>query len=320
MRRPVSFSLWCAAARALLWPIAAGAAPCVVEWDATLPAAYQNAVRELDPEATGTDDCRSVRVRSEEGGARLVLITRDGRRVERRVDAPGELASTLAALRVTVEDDRRDAGEPPATPPSTPVVETAPIRPPAADTGPSKNATGRDDVGDRNGTLFALTAGVRGGDNALFSPVVSGAISLLRSGWEIGVLGALDLRYASVSGAEPTVQGAGAIAAGIFAGRRAPVGNVDLLGGARLSVAALFYDEDVSAPAPPGPSPSQEPQHGGPAEARVGAYLGAAFPRSSTVRFRCDLAADAVVDSDPALPITPRWAMSALLGVEFKAL
>jgi hypothetical protein len=156
-----------------------------------------------------------------------------------------------------------------------------------------------------------------GGADSLFSPVLAGAVSLLRSRWEFGVIGALDTRYRSFDGSD-SPSGGGTISAGIFVGRREPAGNLELLAGARLSIAAIFYDENVDGPV--GGPAVQEPQHGGPAEGRVGAYLGAAFPRKSSVRLRGDVVGDAVVGSSPPLPITPAWAMSALLGVEFRAL
>jgi hypothetical protein len=186
------------------------------------------------------------------------------------------------------------------------------------DGGGSNAPSGRKETGDPNATLFALTVGMRGGGaDSLFSPVLTGAVSLLRSRWEFGVIGALDARYRSFDSAD-SPSGGGTISAGIFLGRREPAGNVELLAGARLSVAAIFYDENVDGPAVN--PPVQEPQHGGPAEGRVGAYVGAAFPRRSSVRFRGDIVGDAVVGSSPAAPITPDWALSALAGVEFRAL
>jgi hypothetical protein len=268
-----------------------------------------------------------VLVRREEGGARLSLITRDGRRAERRVEAPEELAPTLAALRVTVDagetnetDETRD-GEPAKPPPPVPVLAAKSADHPATDGGASKAPSGPEETGDRNATLFALTAGMRGGGaDSLFSPVLTGAVSLLRSRWEFGVIGAVDARYRSFDSGDSPSRG-GTISAGIFLGRREPAGNVELLAGARLSVAAIFYDENVDGPAPGGPAaPPQEPQHGGPAEGRVGAYVGAAFPRRSSVRFRADIVGDAVVGSSPPAPITPDWALSALAGVELRAL
>jgi hypothetical protein len=339
MRPLVRFPVWCAAAHALLWPLAAGAAPCVVEAAGALPAGWHEAVRSLGPAAAGEDDCSSVRVRGEGGGARITLITRDGRRAERRVETPAELAPTLAALRVTFAEDAQGAAsdapaasegsdapaaggeKPPAEPsPPPPVVAARTTDHPAADRGAATAPSGREEDGDRNATLFAFMVGTRGGADSLFSPVVAGSVSLLRSRWELGVIGGIDFRYTDVESTNPSERGGGTVSAGIFVGRREPAGNVELLGGARLSVAAIFYDEDVSGPARPVTPVEEEPRHGGPAEGRLGAYLGMAFPRRSAVRLRGDLVGDAVVGSSPLLPLTPGWAMSGLLGLEFRAL
>jgi hypothetical protein len=149
--------------------------------------------------------------------------------------------------------------------------------------------------------------------------VLGGTVSLVLRRWELGVLTAFELQYFDLNETNaPSNREASAIVVGVNVGRREPVGSIAVLGGGRASIAALFHE------------PTQESL----AETRIGAYLGASFPRRASTRFRAEIGAEIVASgssgeqaaSGPAnVPlagppddgaITPWWAVSVLLAVE----
>ncbi|HMJ13555.1 MAG TPA: hypothetical protein VK524_19180, partial [Polyangiaceae bacterium] len=132
--------------------------------------------------------------------------------------------------------------------------------------------------------------------------------------WELGVLGVYELHYTDVSNHVPSDRDARALALGIGVGRREPLENAALLVGARLFVAAVDHrDQQVSSSA----------------EGRAGVYLGMALPERARLRLRADLTADFVAAGavsatsragESVVPVTPAWALGAMIGVEVDAL
>lgn len=297
---------WCAAAYSIVTAGSALADPCSVDVSSALSPEWQRAARSLDAGELGDGDCERVRVRATERGAAVTVTTRDGRRAERPMEKPEELAPTVAALRVTVVTEKEDD----VTAAAAPAV-TAAARGPAADRGPV--APARASADDGSATLLSLGAGTRGGEGAFYSPVVAGTVSLLRSRWEFGLGGSLEFQYTNVSKPDSDTPGGGGAALGVFGGRREPAGAFELFGGARLSVAALFGNMDVSVPAMVQERP---PAQENPAEARIGGYLGASVPRQSAVRLRADLSAELAAGPRQDPKLSPQWAMGALLGLE----
>src|SRR5690606_4270106 len=201
--------------------------------------------------------------------ARLIFVTRDGRRAERHLAHPDELMPTVAALGV------RGAGEL-----STPVFEDAPTAPVRAadpvarlDSPPSEPAAS---APSEARALFAVLGGTRGGMGRLVSPVLGGAASIALDRWELGINLALELQYFNLDLSEPDVR-TSAASVGVTVGRRQPIAGLELAFGARSMVAAL-NDES-----------RKDSGERGRAELRLGAYLGAIWSRPSSSRFRADL-------------------------------
>lgn len=254
-------------------------------------------------EALTTDpsDCARIEIELEPStdAARLIFVTRDGRRAERRLAHPDELMPTVAALGV------RGASES-----STPVLEDDPMAPGRAadavsplDSPPSEPAA----APGQARALFALLGGTRAGAGRLVSPVLAGAAAIAVERWELGIHLALELQYFNLDLSEQDVR-TSAASVGVTVGRREPIADVDLSFGARSMVAAL-NDES-----------RKDDGERGRAELRLGAYLGAVWPRQSSSRFRADLALDVVPHESLGsigTPVTPWLAVSALMGVEF---
>lgn len=139
------------------------------------------------------------------------------------------------------------------------------------------------------------------------SPVLEGAAAIVPGRWELGLHLALELQYFDLQLPDPDGPSSAA-SLGVTAGRREPFTDVELLYGVRGMVAAL-NDE----------SQKDSGVRGG-AEIRVGVYLGGAWPRQWSSRFRGDLVLDVVPHQslgDIGKPVTPWLALSALIGVEF---
>ena len=250
--------------------------------------------------ASGLDDsdCASIHLDVSDDAARLTYTTRDGRRAERSLADPDELGPTIEALRVTVPV----AGPPPAPPPASEVASE--VRPKAAPPTPS------------GAPIFALLAGARRGGDTLFSPVLGGVASLMAQRWELALMTALEIQRFDVPNQTRAGRKSTTVALGVVVGRRVPVGRVDLLGGGRVAVAALFDQDDQR----------------GPTELRTGGYLGAVLGPRGGIRVRAELAADLVggshsaavevADMDGQMGIgegdafDPRWAVTCSLGVE----
>ncbi len=283
----------------------AAGAGCTVRVEPPGHPAWEQAARDATvriAEHPKRGDCASAVVEVSERGARLVFTTRDGRRAQRQLARPAELAPALEALRVTGGIAPAPAKAADAAPPAAVGGDRKPLpphTPPPATTGHSA-------------VHFGASAGARIGAHALVTPVVDafGSVSLER--WELGVFGQWEASYHEIADEADARQRSSGVAAGIAVGRREPVGgSLSLLGGARLGVAAL--DEEVVEH-----NPAQSR-----AEGRLGAYVGAVVPRRGSTHFRAELVGEIVPnhigqtpESTTGQPLMPWWATTLTVGVE----
>jgi hypothetical protein len=296
------------AALVAAWACAAGlgarvcvAASCPVKLRGAPSEPWLRAGRALEALTTEPSDCARIEIELERStdAARLIFVTRDGRRAERRLAHPDELMPTVAALGVRGVDES-----------STPALEDGPMaRARAADAvSPLDSPPSEPAAAPGNArALFALLGGTRAGAGRLVSPVLGGAAAIAVERWELGITLALELQYFNLDLSEQDVR-TSAASVGVTVGRREPIADVELAFGARSMVAAL-NDES-----------RKDDGERGRAELRLGAYLGAVWPRQSSSRFRADLALDVVPHESLGsigTPVTPWLAVSALMGVEF---
>jgi hypothetical protein len=276
------------------------AASCPVELRGAPSEPWLRAGRAIEALTTDPSDCARIEIELERStdAARLIFVTQDGRRAERRLAHPDELMPTVVALGVRGDSES-----------STPVLEDAPMAPARAadavsplDLPPSEPAAAPGEAR----ALFALLGGTRAGAGRLLSPVLAGAATIALERWELGINLALELQYFNLDLSEPDVR-TSAASVGVTVGRRQPIADVELLFGARSMVAAL-NDES-----------RKDGGERGRAELRLGAYLGGVWRRQRSSRFRADLALDVVPHESlgtNGTPVTPWLAVSALMGVE----
>jgi hypothetical protein len=291
-------------------------ARCAIELDGATPA-WREASSAL-PETATAGDCARIAITTDGSeGATLTFVTTDGREATRSLAHPDELAPALEALRVRVPIVRAPpvTQAPPAPVPVLP--QPAPAKPEIAPMQTDERASERSGAA----AVFALQTGARSG-SSLVSPVLVLSAALAIERWELGVLVALEARYYDLGAGVPEEQQTGALGLGVGAGRREPIGNVELLAGVRTMIATLTHRvQEVSGPAQ---LPSQ-PEQTSAFEWRVGGYLGTVVPRQGFLRFRAELGADLVgsdrssssapgYGSEP--PVAPEWAMTGLIGVE----
>jgi hypothetical protein len=280
------------------------AASCPVELRGAPSEPWRRAGRAIEALTTDPSDCARIEIEIEiersTDAARLIFVTRDGRRAERRLAHPDELMPTVLALGVRGPSES-----------STPVLEDGPMAPARVadavsplDSPPSGPAAAPGEAR----ALFALLGGTRAGAGLFVSPVLGGAAAVALERWELGINLALELQYFDLHSSGPNAPSAAA-SVGVTVGRREPIADLELLFGARSMVAALD-DESLKD--------SGERRH---AELRLGAYLGGVWPRQGSSRFRADLALDVVPHESLGAngkPVTPWLAVSALMGVEFR--
>lgn len=247
-------------------------------------------------------DCARIEIELEPStdAARLIFVTRDGRRAERRLSRPDELMPTVVALGVrgAREESTPALGDEPRVAPSSAVDAVSPLDSPASEP---------DAAPGEAGALFALFGGTRAGAGRLVSPVLGGAAAIAVDRWELGIHLALELQYFNLDLSETDVR-TSAASVGVTVGRREPIADLELSFGGRTMVAAL-NDES-----------RKDSGERGRAELRLGAYVGAVWPRTSSSRFRADVALDVVPHESLGsigTPVTPWLAVSALMGVEF---
>jgi hypothetical protein len=280
-----------------LWGLPCAAASCPVEVSGPASERWVLAVRSIEAPSAAPGDCGHIRLDVGDTGARLLFVTRDGRRAERELDHPDELAPTVLALGVTgVTED--ELPELPLPDLRHATDRAAPLEAVPASTLVSPPEDAR--------AFFSFHGGTRFGSNGLMSPVLGAAASIALRRWELGVSGAFDVQYFDL-GRSVEQAPSSALCAGVSVGRREPIGFADLAFGARLMLAAL-NDES-----------QKDSGERGRAELRLGAYVGAAFGSRGSTRFRTDLVVDFVphdVVGALGTPITPRLAVSALFGME----
>lgn len=295
---------------------AAARCPIAVE---NASSTWSEAAASLPDSATGSDCARVVLTGDGADGATLTFTTSDGRAAIRTLAHPDELVPALAAL-----TERGPLPEPPAAEPvrETPPPPTAMPTPQAQPTEEPVSIQAGERSSDDAGSAFvlALQTGARSG-SSLMSPVLVGAAAIALERWELGVLVAYEARYYDLEARVPSERQTGALGLGVGAGRREPIGGVDLLAGARTMIATLTHMvEEVDAPAGRGPHEERSAL-----EWRIGAYLGTVAPREGVLRFRAELGVD-LVGSDRSTstvdnvviqpPIAPEWAITGLIGVE----
>jgi len=263
------------------------------------------AVRELERSGWVPADCAAITIEASGKGARLVFQTRDGRRAERRLDHPDELAPALRALGVGPTGDGSSSLPSPQPPSAPAAVAPAAVAPAAFRVQAAASPTPEPPPGQEARAVFALLGGARGGVGNLVSPALGGSAALELGHWELGVNLVLELQYFDLDGGEPP---SSAASVGVTVGRREPVGNFDVLFGARAMIAALNDESKV------------DDGQLGYAEVRLGTYLGGAWPRTRSLRLRADLAVDVVPHralGSAGTRIAPWLGASVLVGVEF---
>ena len=298
LARAAPVAAWACAA--LLGARVCVAASCPVELRGAPSEPWLRASRAIEALPTDPSDCARIEIELERStdAARLIFVTRDGRRAERRLAHPDELVPTVEALGVRGIDGS-----------STPAREDGPAAPARAADAVSPLDSPPSNPGAAPGearALFALLGGARAGAGRLVSPVLGGAAAIALERWELGINLALELQYFDLHLSDADGPSSAA-SVGVTVGRREPIADVELLFGVRSIVAAV-NDES-----------QKDSGERGSAELRFGAYLGAVWPRQSSSRFRADLALDVVPHQSPGAigtPVTPWLAVSALMGVE----
>jgi hypothetical protein len=277
------------------------AASCPVELRGAPSEPWLRAGRAIEALTTDPSDCARIEIELERStdAARLIFVTRDGRSAERRLAHPDELMPTVVALGIRgVSESSTPALEDGPTAPARVAHAVSPL-----DSTPSRPAAAPGEAR----ALFALLGGTRAGAGRLLSPVLGGTAAITLERWELGISLALELQYVYLDLSEPDWPSSVA-SVGVTVGRRESIADLELLFGARSMVAALNDESQKD---------SGERRR---AELRLGAYLGAVWPRQRSSRFRADLALDVVPhESLGAIgkPVTPWLAVSALMGVEF---
>lgn len=293
---------FCIGACLLVHGVASAASRCDVVVEGDVADAWQRAAERLRTDlASVGGDCERIVVAVQGDSAAVTYEARDGRQAVRTVSTPDDLVSTVDALRVT--GPLGPAAVQPSTPPATTPAVVARASAPAA--AP---------VSDRNSMRFALDAGVRGGDERLFSPTLDGFAGVALEPWEIGIRGSWEMGYRQIG--DELHRGAlgTGIAAGVMAGRRQKLGPTEGFAGITVMLASI--DQEARERAGVGENAAHS-------EARAGAYLGAALPARARLRARACLGAEFVplrwgntVRDYRGAPVLPWWAVSLMVGVE----
>jgi hypothetical protein len=275
---------------------------CAVQFEGNPSAAWREAVRSLPGSAGG--DCANLILRVERREARLIYVTQDGRRAERALAGPEELASSVAAL--------SEVG-PAALPPTAAADATASpqAQPAAADARPARDV----DV------LGSLLGGARVGQYTLVSPTISGSLLLRIRRWELGALAAWETGYYN-GGANGAGRLNGAETTSLTFARRQPLHTLTLLAGMRLGMAVRLHTEANSS------SLLAEDLSDFPGVAfiaprlqgRLGPFVGFSWPRSALARLRFELGVELAFprQDHASLPWSPWpfWAFALSVGVE----
>lgn len=275
------------------------AARCPVTLEGTDDPSWQSAAHRLENErASQSDDCARITVQIDNAAAKVRYESVDGRRAERDVSTPDDLASTVDALRVT-----------------GPVVSARPDpAPPRQLDEQNVQPQTRAPVADVAATRFGLGGGVRGGDERLFSPTLDGYGRIGVGHWDLGITGRWELGYRQLGDQLHRGTLGSGIAAGVLAGRREHFGPIDATGGMELLLASI--DQEARERSGLGENAAHS-------EARVGAYIGAGFPARSSPRAYACLGAEFVplrwgstARDYRGAPVLPWWAASLAIGLE----
>ncbi len=298
-------------AAALSLPSGAHAAPCAIDARFDEAPAWSEAAAALSSLGLTDADCIRLRIEPSRGGARLLFTTQAGRTAERYVATPQELKPTVAALRVQAPAAPPEQAQPPQ--PAARAQREAPTAPQPA----PKEHAGADDAPIR----FALFTGARGGADSLISPLLSTALTLTFGHLELGATLSSELRYFDAQGKRPADRQTSTAALGIHAGARSPWGAADVLAGGRAGIATLLTRDRESGACTPDPASCPfGDEDARTFEWRFGAYAGFAVPREASLRFRTELGAELATPgpASGSLPLTPSWALSALVGLELE--
>lgn len=265
--------------------------------------AWQKAIAEI---AMAPDDCRTVDVHVGKDIASVIFVARDGRVAVRAIKAPGELASTIDALRISLPPLTSDEVAEPAAAASPTGIAAPPV---VAPVKPQPPPTETRTPSPRVVFVAALYGGVRvAWPNAFASPLLGAGAAVGVGSWRLGVYGDWETGYTSRAAPLPSGYQLSAYAAGVtigptlFDGRAA----IDLrLGG------AIVNEEG---------SETIEDRGGDRAEPRLGIGAHTAIPFQSAVRARIGLAVEVAPTRrrsiDPTLPAPPLWGIALTFGFE----
>ena len=298
-----NWARFAAASSTMVCAARAQTTPCPIRLTGVESAPWRAAAHDLADVDFRSSDCANIVVHVAPHAARLSLTTEDGREAVRTLENPEQLRPTVEALLVADSF------------PSERTPEAA--RPPeqtASPVGFGSPETGEDSerppplVGAARGrAAFALQAGARGGgqfdngvaDSMMFSPVLLGSAWIGRPPWELGLLGTFEFQYFEARAEGSAKRKASSVSVGLAVGRRDPFGDLDVMTNLRLSFATLAHEAETGA-----------------GELRLGAAVGLGYLNRRTTRWRTDLGVDLVAGSHIDPPLSPQWALSALVGVE----
>jgi hypothetical protein len=249
-------------------------------------------------------DCRELLVEVKDDGALLTITTKDGRQARRLVPTPGALVPAASALAVSVE-----------TPPPEPSSEAR-----AVGAGAKELERSADRL-----ALLSVAGGLRVGAPGVFwAPVLRGAAALQLDRWELGTFVDWAPEHWLAANDVPPRFTMWSMSTGLAAGRREPLGAVDLLAG--LMFGATFVHQKSTTEETDDDTVEIDEEEGDGADLLLGGYLGIATPRHKSARFRAQIefvlppsrpGQTRELDSD--LPPLPGWSLTALVGAEFGA-
>jgi hypothetical protein len=247
---------------------------CPIEVVGTDRARWLDAAAVATAALSGDDGrgCASVVVEAAPGGAVLRLAARDGRLAVRELREPVELLPAVEALTVPISEPS-DTPERPRSPQRDRSLASAR----APERAQPERANARDPYASR--PLLGAAFGFRVGADRLVTPTLGGSLSLLQGPLELGVLARYEAHYVNSTGGNEDRPETSGLAFGTQFGVHRVVAPVALRGGLLLLVVALREEKGAQR---------------GRAEARIGGYLGGAWPAQGKLRVRCDLALDVV--------------------------